>query len=247
MLQTPRISPARSFEEALARTAQLQSLDGPEILPQAHTTLLHGGAKTALAVVLLHGFTNHPGQYALFAPLLRKAGANVLIPRLPKHGDRDRLTNRLARLTAESLLQSASTAVDIACGLGERVCVAGISSSGLLCAYFAQYRPDVARSVIVSPVFALLGLSRKASRAAELALRAFPNAFLWWDPRVKNGMHPITAYPRFATRALAQVMRIGDDVYERSKTPALRSGKRVCDRQRLRSRGEQPGDGARAG
>jgi hypothetical protein len=143
-------------------------------------------------------------------------GANVLIPRLPEQGDRDRMTRRLAGLTAEALLTSASEAVDIACGLGERVCVLGISTSGLLCSYFAQYRSDVARTIPVAPVFAMLQFSYGLSRAIAKGALVLPNFFLWWDPSKRAAQLPPTAYPQFPTHALAQCLRIGDDVYRES-------------------------------
>jgi alpha-beta hydrolase superfamily lysophospholipase len=216
MLQTPAVSPARSYAEAIARVRALQSLDGPNILPQARTTLLDRGEATPLAVVLLHGFTNHPGQYREFAPMLFERGVNVLIPRLPRQGDRNRMSRRLAGLTAASLLARACEAVDAAQGLGERVCIAGISTSALLAAYFAQYRSDLGRAVCISPVFALLDMPHWISRAVTQIMLAAPNAFLWWDPRIRENQRPATAYPRFPTRALAEATRIGDDVYAAS-------------------------------
>jgi carboxylesterase len=223
VLPAARVDPARSFDAALARIDALRALDGPEILPQARTTLLHHGERTPLAVVLLHGFTNHPGQYREFAPLVFERETNVLIPRLPEHGDRDRMTKRLKRLTAEMLIERTVTAVDAACGLGERVAVLGISSSGLLACYLAQFRSDILRAIAVAPEFALLDLSRGSTRALALAARILPNAMLWWDPRVKNEMHPLTAYPRFSTRALAQTLRLADEIEDQASRTPLRS------------------------
>lgn len=220
MLQAPQVNPARSYAESLERVRELQALDDDRILPQARTSLLQHGARTAIAAVLLHGFTNHPGQYREFAPLLHARGINVLVPRMPEQGDRDRLTRRMSRLTAESLLARASAAVDIACGLGERVCVAGISSSGLLCAYFGQYRADVARAIPIAPVFAMLQLPYALSYALTHAMLVLPDMYLWWDPRAKEAQRPASAYPWFSTHALAQTMRIGHNVYAR----ALREG-----------------------
>ena len=51
------------------------------------------------------------------------------------------------------------------------------------------------------------------SALAARSIRILPNMFLWWDPRLREAQHPATAYPRFSTHALAQTMRIGDDVY----------------------------------
>ena len=115
--------PAQSYAEAKERVEKFKALDrDPRILPVAYTQLYDCGERTPLAVVLLHGLTNHPGQYVQFAPLVHALGANVFVPRLPEQGERDRMTTRLANLTAQMLLDSATEAVDIACGLGERVC-----------------------------------------------------------------------------------------------------------------------------
>jgi alpha-beta hydrolase superfamily lysophospholipase len=224
VLSPPRVVPARSFDEALTGVRALQDFDDDRILPQARTALLDHGRRTELAVVLLHGFTNHPGQYREFAPMVHARGANVLIPRMPEQGDKNRLTHRMSRLRAESLLARASEAVDIACGLGERVCIAGISSSGLLCAYFAQYRADVARAIAIAPVFAMLQLSHRASSVLTRAMRMLPGFYLWWDPRLRENQRPATAYPHFSTRALAQTMRVGDAVYAQAKLRAPAAG-----------------------
>ena len=215
MLERPASRPAASFDEAVERARAFMALDDASILPEAHTQLL-ADAPTDLAVVLLHGFTNHPGQFREFAPLVRARGANVFVPRIPEHGDVDRLTDRLKLLTAESWLASATEAIDIACGLGKRVAVLGISTSGLLCAYAVQYRADVWRSVPVSPFFALLQLPFAVSNTIGALLRWFPNMFLWWDPRVRAKQRPRTAYPRFPTHALGQALRIADVVYRAS-------------------------------
>lgn len=195
--------------------------DGANVLPQARTILLERAAATPLAVVLFHGLTNSPAQYAQLAPELYDRGVNVFVPRLPDHGFRDRMTTALAALTAETLIASAAEAVDLACGLGERVGVLGISMGGLLAAYAAQFR-DVAVAVPVAPSFALLHLPYPVSRAVAAIGRRLPNRFLWWDPREGASKPPITAYPRFPTHALMQTLRIGDAVCAASrKQPPL--------------------------
>lgn len=213
MLIQPQARPAADYAEAVERARAFQSLDDDSIRPDARTRLLDHGRQTDLAVVLYHGFTNNPAQYSQFAPALHERGMNVFIPRLPDQGDKNRMTDRLKRLTAEELLGSASEALDIGCGLGQRVAIAGISTSGLLCAYFAQHRSDVAQSVIVAPVFGLLHFSHALTSVIGAAARVLPNAFLWWDPRVREHQLPETSYPRFPTRALAQTLRIADDTY----------------------------------
>jgi len=186
--------------------------DGDDVLPQARTLLLEHGDPTPLAVVLFHGLTNNPAQYSRFAPLLHARGVNVFVPRMPKHGDRNRLSTRIATITAEELLRAAGEAVDIARGLGGRIGLLGISAGALLTAYFAQFQP-AAVAVPVAPSFALLQLPHGLSRFVQRVALRLPNAFLWWDPRVRARLQPVTAYPRFSTHALMQSLRIGDAVY----------------------------------
>jgi len=217
MIALPASHPAANYDEALARARAFMALDDENIMPQARTALLDSGARTPLAVVLFHGITNNPAQYAQFAPMLHERGVNVFVPRMPEHGDRNRLTTRLARLTAESLLASANEAVDIACGLGERVAVLGISMGGTLSAYFGQYR-SIAVAVPVAPDFALLQLPYGVSRMLARLVLWLPNFFFWWDPRAGAHQRPLTAYPRCSTHALMQTLRIGDDVYAAAKT-----------------------------
>lgn len=204
--------PARSHEEAIDRAQAYMALDDDAILAEARTALLDHGGRTPLAVVLFHGFTNNPAQYAQFAPMLYERGANVFIPRLPEHGDRDRMTTRLTKLSAEALLASANEAVDIARGLGERVAVLGISMGGILAAYFAQFR-DIALAVPVAPDFALLQLPYGLSTFTSHLLLSLPDFYIWWDPRLGVYHRPFTAYPRFPTHALMETLRISDDVY----------------------------------
>lgn len=212
MIAPPPSRPAESYAEALERARAFMALDDASILPEAHTALLEHGEPTPLAVVLFHGITNNPAQYAQLAPLLHQRGVNVFVPRMPEHGDRDRLTKRLAKLTAEKLLVSATEAVDVACGLGERVGLLGISMGATLTAYFAQHR-KVHVAVPVAPDFALLQLPYPASHLLARVVLWLPNFFFWWDPRARINQRPLTAYPRCSTHALMQTLRLGDDVY----------------------------------
>ncbi len=217
MIALPASHPASEYADALKRARAFMALDDDSIMPRARTKLLDHGARTSLAVVLFHGITNNPVQYELLAPMVHEKGANIFVPRMPEHGDRDRMTDRLAGLTAETLLASANEAVDIAFGLGEAVAVLGISMGGSLAAYFAQYR-SVRIAVPVAPDFALLQLPYGVSRLFASIFRMLPNVFFWWDPRTRGAQRPLTAYPRCPTHALMQTLRVGDDVHAAAKT-----------------------------
>jgi len=197
------------------------ALDDDSILPEARTALLDHGKRAPLCVVLFHGITNNPAQYSELAPMIHARGANVFVPRMPFHGEKDRMTNAIANLTAEILLESASEAIDIAAGLGERVAALGISMGGSLAAWFGQHRP-IGLAVPVAPDFALLQLPYGVCKWLTWLFRHLPNIYFWWDPRLKKKQLPLTAYPRCSTHALMQTMRLGDDVYAAAD----------CERQR---------------
>ena len=201
--------------------------DPSQVAPYAQPMRLDHGTKAPLCVVLFHGLTNNPHQYGALAPQIFARGANVLVPRMPFHGYADRLTDALAHLTAGGLIAAANAAVDEAKSMGERVAVLGISMGGLLCAQLAQHRSDVALSVPIAPDFGLLHFPRWLTGALDALFMALPNYFLWWDPRVKADLVPDTAYPRFATHALFQTLRIGNGVYEAAKTAPAAAGRIV--------------------
>jgi len=53
------------------------------IQPPAHPINLTGGVP---AVLLIHGFTGHPGELHFLADRIHRSGATVSVPRLPGHG-----------------------------------------------------------------------------------------------------------------------------------------------------------------
>ena len=205
--------PARDYAEAVERAAALEKRDGPEVNPAARTCLLAHGKRTGRAFVLLHGYTNSPQGFHALGMMFYELGHNVLIPRELHHGLSDRMNAEQSRVTAAGLVRFADEAVDIARGLGERVTVTGLSMGGVLTAWAAQNRLDIDLAAPISPAFGFQALPRRlAAPAARLAL-LLPNRFVWWDPKTRAApVPPLHAYPRFATRALAQIIRLGETV-----------------------------------
>jgi pimeloyl-ACP methyl ester carboxylesterase len=145
--------------------------------------------------------------------MLFERGHNVLIPRLPHHGHRDRMTTALARLTQDDLKRSALEACEAARGLGERVEVVGFSTGGTMAAWLAQTQP-ISNAVIVAPFLGSMWLHRRlATPVARLTLRA-PNAFPWWDPVKRGALRPEHGYPRYSTHAAARVYLLGRETME---------------------------------
>ena len=72
------------YSTGLVIVALLQAAESDAILPVCRTRALLHGQPTAQAVILVHGLTNCPQQWAPFADLLFAAGCNVLLARMPR-------------------------------------------------------------------------------------------------------------------------------------------------------------------
>jgi len=221
----PRMDVPPDYATARARVAARLAEMPPGVRPECRSKVLDHGSRTRDAYVLLHGLTNCPAQFARFAEILHARGANVLLLRLPYHGLADRMTTEPAKLTAGDIVASASEAVDLAHGYGERVTVIGLSVSGVSAAWIAQTRADVDLTVVIAPFLAPVGTPDWAISPLSNLLRRLPNGFVWWDSRQReNLVGSPYAYPRFATRSIGEAMRLGLDVFARARKspPAAR-------------------------
>jgi carboxylesterase len=214
----PPPNPARDYDDATLRIVQVQSLDGPDVNPEAHTIWLTHGRKTTRAIVLFHGYTSSPKGFIKLGKMFYELGYNVLIPREPHHGLTDRMTTAHSELTAAGLVAFLNEAVDIAQGLGEHVTVAGLSMGGVLAAWSAQQRSDIDVAGIISPALGFQALPIALTPVACRLLRRLPNKFIWWDPKIKDAPHPpYHTYPRYASRALANILYLGQLLLEQAR------------------------------
>ncbi|GAC1310563.1 MAG: hypothetical protein NVSMB21_18660 [Vulcanimicrobiaceae bacterium] len=201
--------PARDLVEARARFAALAARDDGAISAAGRSRLFVHDAATERAIVLIHGLTNAPEQWAPFARALHARGHSVVIPRLPGHGASDRLTTALGRIGADAYLDATNEAIDIARGAGRRVVVAGLSIGGAFAAWHALHRGDLTRALALVPLFGLRRFPPVADATLVRVLATLPNAFVPWDPRGDGSQIPSYGYPRFATRALAATLAVG--------------------------------------
>lgn len=220
-----RPNPAPAYAEALARYTALAAQDTPDLNAVCHTQLLTHGHRAQRVAVLWHGFTNCPHQFVALGQALHQRGYNVLLPRLPYHGLRDRLTPKPAHLTATQLVSHADEVIDIAHGLGEHVTVMGISAGGILTSWVAQHRAEVDQALIIAPSFSLRGYAGWRHHLLIHLGLTLPNLFLWWDGKHKADIPPDYGYPRFATRAMCHILALGAAVQKaaRHARPAARS------------------------
>jgi pimeloyl-ACP methyl ester carboxylesterase len=175
--------------------------------------LYEHGAPAANVVILFHGFTNCPQQFDLLAQRFYSRGCNVYIPRIPRHGLKDRLTTTLADLTIPELGRCVLDAYRYALGLGRRVSSVGLSLGGSMSLWLAQAMP-IDLAVAVSPFLMPIHIPRGVGTVAMHALYTIPSMYWWWDPRVKQNCLPVYAYPGFPTHALAEVTFFGDTIFD---------------------------------
>lgn len=206
--------PAEGRDEALARIRRLRAMDDPAttFAPCSTIVLDHGG-RTERVYVLLHGFTNCPRQFGDLAKVLYDDGANVLVPRMPRHGIEDAPDHVLADLTADELVATSSEAVDIAHGLGDHVSIVALSSSAVVAAWLAEQRADLDQVMLIAPSLAPRYAPLWLTIPVANALLRLPDVFMPWDPKHQRSVGPKSAYRGFSTRALARVYELGFQVF----------------------------------
>ena len=203
----PSPDPASEYAGALERLACLEADDDERIHPLSRSRGLLHGRKSERAIVLIHGITNSPHQFEKLGQTLHERGYNVVLPRMPRHGYLDRQTTDLMNLTAQELRVFADRVVDIGAGLGGELVVVGLSAGAVVAAWTAQYRPEVARVVLIAPS---LGIGRLGRRLQLLMM----NLLLWIpDIATQRFIHSeddrAYAYAGFSSRSMGEVLRLG--------------------------------------
>ncbi|MCS6882916.1 MAG: alpha/beta fold hydrolase [Oscillochloridaceae bacterium] len=226
-MNTPISGRALSYEEALERLRAIAASEAALPLNAVgHSFALNHGATAERCYVLIHGYTNCPQQFRAFGELLHGRGHNVYVPRLPYHGLADRLNNEHGRMDRAALLRYLDDALAVARGLGRRVGIIGISAGAVLAAYAAQFRAEVEYAMPIAPVLGTPSIPRWATLPLANAARVLPNRYRWWDPVHKDSRRsPPHCYPRYATRVLGTITRMGFEVLRaaRRRPPCARS------------------------
>jgi carboxylesterase len=199
--------PATDYADAVERLARLQQADDERVNPVCRSRGLLHGRKTEKAVILIHGITNCPQQFEPLGQRFFGRGYNVLLPRMPRHGYRDRMTDDLKNLRAEELRDFGDQIVDLGAGLGERLTIVGLSAGATLAAWAAQHRPELSQSVLIAPA---IGMGTSGFRLQLLLLQVLgrlPNVAT--QRFYKFGDAAPYAYLGFSSRSLGETMRLG--------------------------------------
>jgi alpha-beta hydrolase superfamily lysophospholipase len=219
-----RSTPAQSYEEAVKRIDFLRANRQSEMNPDCLLQFLTHEQKVQHVIILVHGYTNCPAQFAKLGQQFYDLGYNVLIAPLPHHGLANRLNDEQGQLTEKELAVYADEMVDIAHGLGEQIDMMGISGGGVTTAWAAQNRSDLDTAVIISPAFGYQQIPTRLTAPVMNIILLLPDSYEWWDTDLKENIRPAHAYPRYSKHALAEFMKLGFAVQVRSwqVSPAAR-------------------------
>ena len=197
--------PAATYADAANRIDAVKATEAQQdLIPEAASIAMLTGSRTETAVVIFHGYTSVPRQFRLIAEGYRAQGYNVWVPRLPYHGETDRMTSDFSKLNAQNLRDFGDDNIDIARGLGKHVVVIGFSGGGALGTWASAARPDVSQTILISPVLHPLGIPEWADRPLVRALRLSPvDVYKWWNAEKKADNLEGYNYPRLSLKGLA--------------------------------------------
>jgi acetyl esterase/lipase len=134
------------------------------------------------------------------------------VPRLPQHGFADKRTRAIGDITAAQIEAAANDAAGLARGLGKRVAAGGLSLGATMALWLAQ-TGAADNAVAIAPFLMVPMLPRKPGMLFMHLLHRLPNAWMWWDPRVKERVGPPYAYPGFWTHCLTQCTFAGEQIF----------------------------------
>jgi pimeloyl-ACP methyl ester carboxylesterase len=201
--------------------ALLASLDANEahlLGEEMRSVALDHGARAARVVVLLHGLTASPRTWREFARTRYERGDNVLVPRLPRHGHADRMSEALAELSSGELVEHGERILHGAQALGEQIVLVGHSLGGALALHLAHRDARVDRAIAVAPFLGIKRLPRDWHAFARTLLERAPNRFLYWNPIEKGRGVPEHGYHRYTTRSLAAGLALADALREDARS-----------------------------
>ena len=209
-------SPTVDPEQARERLDALMALDAD--IPEMTRTRFYEPSGTARAtLVVWHGFTNAPSQFAAVGEALAGLGYRVLVPRMPYHGLANVLNRELTKLTPADLVNHVETVIDIAAGFGDPVWVFGLSAGATLAGWAAATRPEVVRLVLAAPLVAPTGIPMPLVRLLVKFPRIVPKIYFWWDPRKKAALgHSPYAYPGFPLTGIVPFLQLSEGLFDQS-------------------------------
>lgn len=202
---TARPHPAADYASAVASIGQVHAEEAAmPLIRHGQSLAALTGRRSPTAVLIFHGYTNTPYEFRLIAQAYARQGSNVWVPRIPHHSPADKMSEEFSELTSAELRAFADRAVDVAAGLGEQVLVIGLSGGGTLATWAVVERPEVARTVLFSPLLNPGGYAPWMVPPMARALRLSPvDSWAWWAPEKGADNVAGMVYPRYSLKGIS--------------------------------------------
>ena len=214
--------PTTSYAAAAAGIQAVAATEAAmDLQPEGRSIAMLAGSSAGKAVVIFHGYTVLPEQFRLIGDAYLAQGYNVWIPRLPRHGMADRMTDEFSKITATELRDFVDASIDIGAGLGEDLTVIGISGGGSLSVWAGFERPEVDHTVLLTPLLHPLGYEEWQDRPLVRALRLSPvDVWNWWSDEMEEKNVQGYDYPRFSLKGIAGLLSMFHWADAQNKPPA---------------------------
>jgi len=169
--------------------------------------------------LFFHGFTAIPEQFAIIGKAFYQAGYHVLIPLLPGHG----IAGEWNRDNPPPLPEDQQVYQDfglhwleIACSIGKKITIGGLSGGSTLAAWLALERPEqIDKALIFAPYLS------GSNKVVDLFVKIFNIYFEWrHDPQVVS-----FGYDGFAMPALRLFLDLGTEILEKAKSEKVQTQK----------------------
>ena len=123
-----------------------------DVRPECRSIIKTHGKKTTKAVMMIHGVSACPQQFADLGNTFFNAGYNVYIPRVPSHGLTD--NKRHGEITIPAMAQFMNSSTSIISGLGDETGVVGLSGGANMATWITQYNSQtISRALLLSPFY----------------------------------------------------------------------------------------------
>ncbi|MER3435813.1 MAG: alpha/beta hydrolase [Leptolyngbya sp. ERB_1_1] len=173
--------------------------------------LLHS-TPTPKVCLFFHGFTAAPYQFLPMGRMFYQAGYNVIIPRLPGHGEAGDWNGQNPPplpTDAQTYKNFALSWLQQAQSFGDKVVVGGLSGGGTMAAWLAlEKAAQIDRALLFA---AYLSSSNKV---IDLFVKVFNTYFEWQSDEPGDSV----GYKGFTFPDLRVFLDLGDEVLKRSKT-----------------------------
>ena len=122
-----------------------------DVRPECRSIIKTHGKKTTKAVMMIHGVSACPQQFADLGDTFFNAGYNVYIPRVPSHGLTD--NKRHGEITIPAMAQFMNSSTSIISGLGDETGVVGLSGGANMATWITQYNSQTISRVCFYHLF----------------------------------------------------------------------------------------------